>query len=498
MVDFVIAADVHAGLADGIPPGAGKIFLKQARVIGRELHRRGADAVDLGQTAVFIQIPLAFGPLATGVEDPVGHASVTQIQAFAYVDRITPAVAVERFDGKSVQGANARGIGVPILFLHPDRRGYGEGLRRQRQQVDVQDILVLVGDAVEVDVAIIKAGISRRINHVKIIPVNPAAGESVVQIGKHEPGGQEQVVLDPAFGEGMGTKHVVGGALLVGDILLNRFPRPEGQLVGVVQIAYFIAHPRPVIHFFIVIGQVELERVRRFINAVNSRIHVIDVPATGITGIMDRPPEGRTFIAIPVAVAVFESDLRKVWFGQPRLKGNQAAIQRQRVARQRIRKLRVGDVSSGAGIPGAEILKVDTDKTEIIANQTEADTVIVIVKNGVSVQREGGLLGHLIFVVQVLDAAKDPRVELFPLDRLVRVTLRQHGAGGKLDPVVVAVGAAFIPLLRRDGVTRPCRWCAEDNQGRADDIPAEAGFPPPARSGFDFRYFFFIGFRGVG
>ena len=251
--------------------------------------------------------------------------------------------------------------------------------------------------------------------------------------------------------------------------------------MGVVQITYFIAHPRPVIHFFVVIGQVELEFVGRFINAVNSRIHVIDIPAVWI---MDRPPEGRTFIAIPVAVAVFEGDLRKVWFGQPGLEGNQSAIQRQRVARQRIRKLRVWDISSGAGIPGAEILKVDTDKTEIFANQTEADTVIVIVKNGVSVQREGGLFGHLICVVQVLDAAKDPRVELFPLDRLVCIALGQQGAGGKFDPVVVAVGAAFIPLLRGDGVTRPCRWCAEDNQGHADDIPAEAGFPPPGAKRF--------------
>ena len=78
-------------------------------------------------------------------------------------------------------------------------------------------------------------------------------------------------------------------------------------------------------------GQVKLERVGRFINAVNSRIHRVDIPV-----VMDRPPEGRAFIAIPVAVAVFEGDLRKVWLGQPGLKCNQAAVQRQRVARQRI------------------------------------------------------------------------------------------------------------------------------------------------------------------
>ena len=87
--------------------------------------------------------------------------------------------------------------------------------------MDVEDIFVLVGAAAEAGVAIVEARISRRIHHVKIIPVNPAAGEGVIEIRKHEARGQEQVVLDPGFGEGVGAQHVVGSALLVGDFLLN-------------------------------------------------------------------------------------------------------------------------------------------------------------------------------------------------------------------------------------------------------------------------------------
>ena len=227
-------------------------------------------------------------------------------------------------------------------------------------------------------------------------------------------------------------------------------------------------------------GQIKLERVGFFVQAVNPRIHAVDVAA----GIMDRPPEGRAFIAVPVAVGVFEGDLREVRFGQPQFKRNFAAIQRQRVAGQCIRKLLGGDVSAGTGIPGAEVLKMETEKAEVLADQAEADTVIVIVENGVSIQCEGGFFCDQVFVMQIFDAAEKARVEPLPLNRLVRIARSQQAAGGKFNPIFTGVGVAFKPLRRCDRVTRPRRLCAEDNQRRSDDIPAEAGFPPAGAKRF--------------
>src|ERR1035441_3127634 len=61
LVDFVIAAEVHTRPGGGIPADVGGIFLEEARVVGCELHRRGAKTGNLRQSAVFMQIPLAFG-----------------------------------------------------------------------------------------------------------------------------------------------------------------------------------------------------------------------------------------------------------------------------------------------------------------------------------------------------------------------------------------------------------------------------------------------------
>src|ERR1039458_5648706 len=101
---------------------------------------------------------------------------------------------------------------------------------------------------------------------------------------------------------------------------------------------------------------------------------------------MPRPPKRRTLIAIAVAVGVFEGDLRNVLLGQPRLEGNQAAVQRQRVARQRKGGAVARQIAARAGIPGAEIFKVETDETEVIAIQAEAELVIVVVKNRMAVE----------------------------------------------------------------------------------------------------------------
>jgi len=71
--------------------------------------------------------------------------------------------------------------------------------------------------------------------------------------------------------------------------------------------------------------------------------------------------------------------------------------------------------------PGAEVLKWKTEKAEVLADQGEDDAVIVIVENGVAIQREGGFFCDQIFVMQVFDATKGAAVESLPLNRLVRI-----------------------------------------------------------------------------
>src|SRR5208282_4654830 len=146
---------------------------------------------------------------------------------------------------------------------------------------------------------------------------------------------------------------------------------------------------------------------------------------------------------------------------------NQAAVQRQRVARQRKGGAVARQIAARGRIPDAEIFKVETDEAEIVAVQAEAELVIVVVKNRMAVEREGGFLGDIRLVMQILDAAEGAGVEPLLLLRAGRVTLRQQSAGAKLDPVVVSVGAAFVNLLRRRRVAGP-RLRAQDDERRAD------------------------------
>ena len=78
---------------------------------------------------------------------------------------------------------------------------------------------------------------------------------------------------------------------------------------------------------------------------------------------------------------------------------------------------------------------METEKTEVLADQAEADAVIVIVENGVAIQREGGFFGDQVFVMQVFDAAEKTGVEPLPLNRLVRIARGQQAAGGTTAPV---------------------------------------------------------------
>ena len=67
------------------------------------------------------------------------------------------------------------------------------------------------------------------------------------------------------------------------------------------------------------------------------------------------------------------------------------------------------------GIIKAEILKTKTDVSQILLLHAKPDVVIVIVKNGVAVNRQRGLLGNFRLVMQILDAAERAAVEAFPL-----------------------------------------------------------------------------------
>jgi hypothetical protein len=104
------------------------------------------------------------------------------------------------------------------------------------------------------------------------------------------------------------------------------------------------------------------------------------------------------------------------------------------------------------------------DIAKVVAIQPQADAVIVLVKNGMAVQRQGGFLRHIGLVMQVLDAAKRAGIKVLVLGRLILVPTGHHAAGGQFDPVIVSVGAAFKGLLlRREGVAR-LRLRAEDEQ----------------------------------
>ena len=144
------------------------------------------------------------------------------------------------------------------------------------------------------------------------------------------------------------------------------------------------------------------------------------------------------------------------------------------------------------GIPGAEIFKVETDKAEVVAIQAEADAVIVVVKNRMAVEREGGLLGDIRLVMQILDAAEGAGVEPLLLLRAGRVTLRQQRAGAKLDPIAVSVGAAFVNLLRRERVAGPRLRAQEPASDRPATYRPKSVFRRAARNFLDWRDWFFI------
>ena len=64
----------------------------------------------------------------------------------------------------------------------------------------------------------------RHVTDIEVRAVNAAAGEIVVQIRIGEAGGEQQILLDPGFGEGVDVERVIGGALPVGDLLFEGSP----------------------------------------------------------------------------------------------------------------------------------------------------------------------------------------------------------------------------------------------------------------------------------
>ncbi len=199
---------------------------------------------------------------------------------------------------------------------------------------------------------------------------------------------------------------------------------------------------------------------------------------------MHPPPQRRTLVAIPVIVAVFESQLRHIRLGEPHLQTKSTPDPPPAARPAAHTPAHPSAHNPRCPNSTCENPRHEPGQTRHHRAPTDADIIIVFVKNGTPVHRQRRLLRHLALVMQILDAAKNSRAELPPLAGLVRISLRQQRARGQLDPIAVSV-CPLEYLVRRQRVTRPHLRPGYHNRS-TDDPPAQTGIPPlrPGRTKF--------------
>src|SRR5215472_3301650 len=106
--------------------------------------------------------------------------------------------------------------------------------RRFEQQVKIRNVFMEVRPASQTIVTetVLCAG---NITDVKIRTVNAAAGKIIVEVRIRESGREQQVLLDPGFGEGMHVEQVVIRALAVSNSILHRLTGKLLDFEGIVQ-----------------------------------------------------------------------------------------------------------------------------------------------------------------------------------------------------------------------------------------------------------------------
>ena len=105
----------------------------------------------------------------------------------------------------------------------------------------------------------------------------------------------------------MDVEQVIGGALLIGDLLLGGFTGRLRDFQRVIQLAEFIAQPHAQIGRLDALGDVELKSIAVLVDVVKRGAK----PLRHANGGMSDSPNGGTLFSVPKTVVVFEGDLRE-------------------------------------------------------------------------------------------------------------------------------------------------------------------------------------------
>src|SRR6478736_3972595 len=105
-------------------------------------------------------------------------------------------------------------------------------------------------------------------------------------------------------------------------------------------------------------------------------------------------------------MAVLKRDLRDLLHPQAAFEGNLTPIQSQSTVRKR-------KVSAGRRVettitivPSAKFARRKSQEPQFVADQSQAQTVIMVVEDGMAIHGEGRVGGHLPLVMQILNAAE--------------------------------------------------------------------------------------------
>lgn len=123
-------------------------------------------------------------------------------------------------------------------------------------------------------------------------------------------------------------------------------------------------------------------------------------------------------------MAVFEGEVRLVLEQRPGFEGNFAPVERQRLVAQRIPGIVRWIIAASAIIPGSEVLEVEPQEIEVLLSQTEAQPIIVGVKNAAPIEGEQGVRRDALLEMEVLNAAKGTLRQVAILFGLRRVSAR--------------------------------------------------------------------------